>query len=90
MEPKDEKKVKKNCNSRTSYRLLEMFKLVRQEDKKIEWIVNNIWNKLLEKWNMPPNRSKCDTTKKNCLSDKGGSLHIEGSIGMHKHAICLV
>ena len=90
MEPKDEEKVKKNFNSKTSYTLLEMFKLVRQEDKELEWIVNNVWNKLLEKWNMSPNRSKCDITKKNCLSDKGGNLHTEGSIGMHKYVICLL
>jgi len=31
MEPKDEEKVKKNFNSKTSYRLLKMFKIVRQE-----------------------------------------------------------
>jgi len=31
---------------------------------------------------MPLYRSKCDTTKKICISEKGGSLHTEGSISV--------
>ena len=55
-----------------------MFKDARQEGKRPEWIGNNVWNNLLEKWNMPVYRSKCDTAKKNRLSEKGGCLHTGG------------
>jgi len=67
-----------------------MFKLARQDGKKPDWISNNVWNNLLEKWNMSANRSKCQTALKNRLSDKGGSLHTEGSISVHEHAIRMV
>ncbi|KOM55328.1 hypothetical protein LR48_Vigan10g122000 [Vigna angularis] len=47
------------------------------------------WNGLLEKWNMPLYRQKCETAKKNRTSEKGGCLHIGGSISVHEHAIRL-
>ncbi|XP_068486287.1 uncharacterized protein [Phaseolus vulgaris] len=64
-----------------------MFKDARQEGKRPECIGNNVWNNLLEQWNMPVYRSKCDTAKKNCFSEKGGCLHTGGSISVHEHAI---
>jgi len=67
-----------------------MFKLARQDGKKPEWIGNNVWNSLLEKWNMSVYRSKCQRALKNRLSDKGGSLHTGGSISVHEHAIRMV
>ncbi|XP_047164638.1 uncharacterized protein LOC124834076 [Vigna umbellata] len=41
------------------------------------------------KWNMPLYRQKCETAKKNQTSEKGGCLHIGGSISVHEHAIRL-
>jgi len=35
-------------------------------------------------------RSKRQTTLKNLLFDKGGSLHTGGSISVHEHAIRVV
>ncbi|XP_068475168.1 uncharacterized protein [Phaseolus vulgaris] len=39
---------------------------------------------------MPVYRSKCDTSKKNRLSEKGGCLHTGGSISVHEHVIRLI
>ncbi|KOM54381.1 hypothetical protein LR48_Vigan10g027300 [Vigna angularis] len=50
---------------------------------------DNVWNGLLEKWNMPLHRQKCKTTKKNQTSEKDGCLHTEGSISVYDHAIRL-
>jgi len=58
----DVEKVKKTFNFRTFHKFLKMFKFARQDGKKPEWIGNNIWNSLLEKWNMSVYRSKCQTT----------------------------
>ncbi|XP_027931994.1 uncharacterized protein LOC114187816 [Vigna unguiculata] len=66
-----------------------MFKEARREGKRPDWIRDSIWNSLLEKWNMPMYREKCDTAKKNRLFEKGGSLHTGGSISVHDHAIHL-
>jgi len=67
-----------------------MFKEARREGKRPDWIGDSIWNNLFEKWNMLVYREKCDTTKKNRLSEKGGSFHTRGSISVHDNAICLV
>ncbi|XP_068477332.1 uncharacterized protein [Phaseolus vulgaris] len=64
-----------------------MFKDARQKGKQPEWIDNNVWNNLFEQWNMPVYQSKCDTAKKNRLSEKGGCLHTGESISVHEHAI---
>ena len=72
----DEEKVKKNFHTKASHTLSQMFKDTRQEGKRPKWIDNSVWNNLLEQWNMSVSRSKCDTTKKNRLSEKGGCLHI--------------
>ncbi|XP_027922650.1 uncharacterized protein LOC114180539 [Vigna unguiculata] len=71
----DEDRILKNFHSKASHRLSEMFKEARREGKRPNWIGDSIWNSLLEKWNMPMYREKCDTAKKNRLSEKGGSLH---------------
>ena len=86
----DEEKVKKNFHTKASHTLSQMFKDARQEGKRPECIGNNVWKNLLEQWNMPVYRSKCDTTKKNRLSEKSGCLHTGGSISVHEHVIRLV
>ena len=86
----DEDRILKKFHSKASHRLSEMFKEARREGKRPDWIRDSIWNSLLEKWNMPMYREKCDTAKKNRLSEKGGSLHTGGSISVHDHAIRLV
>ncbi|XP_052723840.1 uncharacterized protein LOC108321902 [Vigna angularis] len=70
-----EEKVKKNFHTKASHRLSEMFKKARTEGKKPNWMGDIVWNGLLEKWNMPLYRQKCETAKKNRTSDKGGCLH---------------
>ena len=60
----DEDKVNKNFHTKASHSLSQMFKVSRQEGKRPEWIGNNVWNSLLEQWNMPLYRSKCNTAKK--------------------------
>ncbi|XP_068471197.1 uncharacterized protein [Phaseolus vulgaris] len=85
----DEEKVKKNFHTKASHTLSQMFKDARQEGKRPEWIGNNVWNSLQEHWNMAVYRSKCDTAKKNRLSEKGGCLHTGGSINVHEHTIRL-
>ncbi|KOM27451.1 hypothetical protein LR48_Vigan406s026100 [Vigna angularis] len=42
-----------------------------------------------EKWNMSLYRQKCETTKKNRTSEKGGCLHTRGFISVHEDAIRL-
>ncbi|KOM51474.1 hypothetical protein LR48_Vigan09g013300 [Vigna angularis] len=84
-----EEKVKKNFHTKASHRLSEMFKKARTEGKKPDWMGDIVWNGLLEKWNMPVYRQKCETAKKNRTSDKGGCLHTGGSISVHEHAIRL-
>jgi len=72
---KDEEKDKKKFHTKASHTLSQMFKDACQAGKRPEWIVNSVWNNLLEQWNMPVYRFKCDTAKKNRLSGKGRCLH---------------
>ncbi|XP_022641820.1 uncharacterized protein LOC106773017 [Vigna radiata var. radiata] len=85
----DEGKVKRNFHFKASHRLAKMFKKARKEGKKPNWMGDNVWNGLLEKWNMPLYRQKSDMAKKNRTSEKGGNLHIGGSISVNDHAIHL-
>ena len=67
-----------------------MYKKARTLGNKPNWLGDDTWNALLEKWNMPLYRKKCETAKKNRTSEKGGCLHTGGSISVHEHAIRLV
>ncbi|XP_052723730.1 uncharacterized protein LOC128193692 [Vigna angularis] len=87
--PEDEEKVKKNFHTKASHRLSEMYKKARTLGKRPDWLGDDTWNALLEKWNMPLYRQKCETAKKNRTSEKGGCLHTGGSISVHEHAIRL-
>ncbi|XP_052735856.1 uncharacterized protein LOC108336651 [Vigna angularis] len=87
--PEDEEKVKKNYHTKASHRLSEMYKKARTLGKRPDWLGDDTWNALLEKWNMPLYRQKCETAKKNRTSEKGGCLHTRGSISVHEHAIRL-
>ncbi|XP_017416478.2 uncharacterized protein LOC108327265 [Vigna angularis] len=87
--PEDEEKVKKNYHTEASHRLSEMYKKARTLGKRPDWLGDDTWNALLEKWNMPVYRQKCETAKKNRTSEKGGCLHTGGSISVHEHAIRL-
>ncbi|KOM29072.1 hypothetical protein LR48_Vigan632s000700 [Vigna angularis] len=85
----DEEKVKKKFHTKASHRLSKMYKKFRTLGKKPDWLGEDTWNGLTEKWNMPLYRQKCETTKKNRTSEKGGCLHTRGSISVHEHAIRL-
>ncbi|WVZ21046.1 hypothetical protein V8G54_008368 [Vigna mungo] len=85
----DEVKVKRNFQTKASHRLSEMYKKARTLGKKPDWLGDDTWNALLEKWNMPLYRQKCEIAKKNRISQKGGCLHTGGSISVHEHAIRL-
>ncbi|XP_017434573.1 uncharacterized protein LOC108341397 [Vigna angularis] len=87
--PEDEEKVKKNYHTKASHRLSKMYKKARTLGKRPNWLGDDTWNALLEKWNMPLYKQKCETTKKNKTSKKGGCLHTRGSISVHEHAIRL-
>ncbi|WVZ08239.1 hypothetical protein V8G54_021585 [Vigna mungo] len=78
----DEEKVKRNFHTKASHRLSDMYKNARTVAKKPDWLGDDTWNALLEKWNMPLYRQKCETAKKNRTSEKG-------SISVHEHAIPL-
>ncbi|KOM54357.1 hypothetical protein LR48_Vigan10g024900 [Vigna angularis] len=68
----------------------DMFKVASDMiRKKLHWLGEDTWNGLLEKWNMPLYRQKCERAKKNRTFEKGGCLHIGGSISVHEHAIRL-
>jgi len=54
----------KNFHFRSSHKLSEMFKEARKEGITPDWIGSFVWTGLLEKWNKPTYREKCDTTKK--------------------------
>ncbi|XP_014506396.1 uncharacterized protein LOC106766156 [Vigna radiata var. radiata] len=66
-----------------------MYKQARTLGKRPNWLEDDTWNALLEKWNMPLYRKNCETAKKNRTSQKGGCLHTGGSINVHEHAIRL-
>ncbi|KAG4968253.1 hypothetical protein JHK87_033904 [Glycine soja] len=61
----------------------------QKDVKKPKWMFDRVWNGLLAKWNLPKYRIKCLQAQKNQNSEKGGSLHIGGSLNTHKHAICM-
>ncbi|WVZ07985.1 hypothetical protein V8G54_021331 [Vigna mungo] len=73
--PEDEEKVKRNFQTKASHRLSKMYKRARTLGKRPDWLGDDTWNALLEKWNMPLYRQKCETAKKNRTSQKGGCLH---------------
>ncbi|XP_014511548.1 uncharacterized protein LOC106770247 [Vigna radiata var. radiata] len=62
-----------------------MYKKARTLGQKPNWLGDDTWNALLEKWNMPVFKQKCETAKKNRTSEKGGCLHTGGSISVHEH-----
>jgi len=67
-----------------------MFRDARNENKRLYWIEDHVWNDLLSHWNAPEYRSKCAQAKKNWASEKGGCMHTGGSISLQDHAIRLV
>jgi len=79
------RKKLRNFNSKASHRLSEMFKLARQDGMKPELIGNNVWNNILEKWNMLVYQSKCQTTSKYRPSGKGDNFHTGELISVHEH-----
>jgi len=51
---------------------------------------DDVWSSLLFKWNSLDFRTKCIKARKHRASDMSGSLHIDGSISTHEHAICML
>jgi len=84
------KKLRNIFTTKVSHTHSQMLKVACQEGRRLEWIDNSVWNSLLEEWNMPMYQSKCDTSKKDRLPEKGGCLHTGGSISVHEHVIRLV
>ena len=88
--PEHEAEIHKNFHSKASHRLSEMFREARNAGQRPYWLGDDVWNNLLAHWNSPAYRNKCVTAQRNRGSEKGGSLHIGGSITTHEHAIRMV
>lgn len=88
--PEHEVQIKRNFHSKASHRLSEMFREARIAGERPRWVGDGIWHSLLAHWNTPAYRVKCATAQKNRASEKGGALHIGGSITVHEHAIRMV
>ncbi|XP_075088274.1 uncharacterized protein LOC107828714 [Nicotiana tabacum] len=54
-----------------------------------EWLREDVWKKLLAKWNIDEWKKKTEQAKANCTSSKGGSLHTGGSINFTAHKLRL-
>ncbi|XP_014523880.1 uncharacterized protein LOC106780142 [Vigna radiata var. radiata] len=78
--PEHEVQIKRNFHSKASHRLSEMFREARIAGERPRWVGEGIWHSLLAHWNTPAYRVKCATAQKNRASEKGGALHIGGSI----------
>ena len=65
-----------------------MFRDARNENKRPYWIGDHVWNDLLSHWNALEYRSKC--AQKNRAFEKGGCMHLGGSISLQDCAIHLV
>ncbi|WVZ01850.1 hypothetical protein V8G54_022656 [Vigna mungo] len=85
--PQHEVQIQRNFHSKASHRLSEMFREARITGKRLYWIEEQIWTSLLEHWNSPQYRAKCAIAQKNRSSERGGVLHIGGSITIHEHAM---
>ncbi|XP_070047794.1 uncharacterized protein [Nicotiana tomentosiformis] len=53
------------------------------------WLREDVWDKLLEKWNTKEWKKKCEQAKANRASSKGGSLHTGCSISFAAHKLRL-
>jgi len=71
----DGDRIVNNFHSRASHILSEMLKEARKEGNKPDWIGTSVWNGLLEKWNMPTYREKCDKAKKIVHQKKWNITH---------------
>ncbi|KAG5057186.1 hypothetical protein JHK86_012182 [Glycine max] len=89
LETEEENEIQKDFNSKASHKLSKMFRDARKPNKRPYWIGDHVWNDLLSHWNAPEYRSKCLQAKKNRASEKGGCMHIGGSISLQDHAIHL-
>ncbi|XP_014516858.1 uncharacterized protein LOC106774393 [Vigna radiata var. radiata] len=82
-----EAQIKKNFHRKASQRLSTIFRYARITGRPPYWMGEHIWNSLLEHWNSPNYRNKCVTVQRNRMLEKGGVLHIGGSITAHEHAL---
>lgn len=76
---------------RCADRLRDMLRRVREGRGQPTWMGDQVYNHLIKHiWNDPNFKAKCERNKKNRASEKGGSLHTQGSISMLQHSKRLV
>jgi hypothetical protein len=76
-----DKEMIKLFNKKCSKKLSSLLSNVRCTKKRPDWIGDNSWPILEEKWNDPKYKEKCEKAKANKASDsRGGSVHRGGSM----------
>ncbi|KOM26284.1 hypothetical protein LR48_Vigan247s000200 [Vigna angularis] len=88
--PEHESQIHRNFHMKASHRLSEMFRDARNAGQRPNWLGEQIWNSLLAHWNIVEFRNKCAKAQWNRASERGGTLHIGGSITIHEHVIRMV
>ena len=89
-DPLNHNKVKKNYFGRSSRRLSDMLRRVRENWHLLgirpKWIGKEVFEQLLKYWESDEFKAKSETAKKMRASEKGGCLNAVGSISTAEHA----
>ncbi|KAG5022827.1 hypothetical protein JHK82_018727 [Glycine max] len=87
--PKHKDMIRRNFHTKASYRLCDMFVDARKTHKKPRWLGDGVSNRVLAHCNTKTFHAKSAQDAINRASEKGGTLHTDGSISMHDHAMCM-
>nr|XP_009776421.1 PREDICTED: uncharacterized protein LOC104226201 isoform X1 [Nicotiana sylvestris] len=68
-----------------SDRLPDLLQTSRESNTRPNWILDDLWVKLLEYWKSPEFKKKSEQGRAAHLSNKGGSVHTGGSISIAAH-----
>ncbi|XP_012568411.1 uncharacterized protein [Cicer arietinum] len=85
--PEHNFQIKNIFNTKGSMRLSDMLMQARKKCKCPNWMGETIWNDLEKIWMDPSYKEISNRAKKNCVSSKGGHVHIGGSISIAEHTI---
>ncbi|XP_070054820.1 uncharacterized protein [Nicotiana tomentosiformis] len=88
--PHHQNKINAIFEKKAAKRIKDTLFATRSAGKIPEWLREDIWKKLLTKWNTDEwKKKKSGPTKENRASSKGVSLHLEGSISFAAHKLRL-
>ncbi|WJX71950.1 hypothetical protein P8452_55885 [Trifolium repens] len=86
-EPHHEHVIKANFHRNCGKRLTDIFTKARKKDKKPEWMNEEGWKYLTDRWKEDEFKTRSERNKTNRASSKGGALHTTGRKVHHDIAL---